>query len=345
MKKIIAAVLALALLALSAPAVFALEETITEVRWETYESLIAESGIEASFYPLGDTGVRVWVPHLFKNVSITEEFAAKSVISAFSLDDASGFIEVMLLEGGDATVQSAYADMQEMGLQPALADVNGMEAVTCMMPDTDVFSLMVMFEPGRFLQFLFYPMANSGMSSLTAIMAASIQKEGLVPSAVSPVAEAEAITLTWAGETENAQAMDPDGRMLQIGDLDLCMWMPSVFFPYELPEDRPDAVAWFSVPDGSASVTVLKADSRGISLQAWQQGLIDYGYTDACLASVNGIPALAYSDPARDTLNLLCDVPGIEGLLQFSFTPVSDEGFAAVAGVMISSIQGFTPDR
>lgn len=344
MKKIIAAALALALLLLSLPASFAAGETVTEVRWETYESLIAESGIEASFYPLGDTGVRVWIPHLFKSINITDEYAARGVIAAFSLDDASGFIEVILLEGGTATIQSTYADMQELKLYPALADINGMEAVTCMVPDTDVYSLMVMFEPGRFLQFLFYPMANSAMNSLTAIIASSIQKEGLVPSPARPVEEAEVVSLAWADAIEKARTADPDGRMLQIGDLHLCMWTPSVFFPYKTPEDRPDVLAWFAIPDGSASVTVLKADGRGVSLQAWRQGLLRYGYADASLLSVNDIPALAYTDSARDSLNVLFEVPGADGLLQFSFTPYSEEGFASVAALMLASVQAFTPD-
>ena len=38
-------------------------------------SLIADSGIAAAFHSLGDTGVRIWVPDVFKSIEITDEYA------------------------------------------------------------------------------------------------------------------------------------------------------------------------------------------------------------------------------------------------------------------------------
>ena len=342
MKKIISAALALALLIVSGTAAFALEEEIAEVRWETYDSLIADSGIAAAFHSLGDTGVRIWVPDVFKSIEITDEYAAQGVVSAFSLDDASGFIEVLLLEGGEnATIQTTYADMKEENLLPKLADVNGMDAVTCMIPDTDVYSLMVMFEPGRFLQFLFYPMSNSKMGSLVSIVAASIQKEGLVPSPARQTAGSEILAFTWDEAKERARTADPDGRLTQLGDLQVCMWTPNTFLSYALPEDNKDALAWLATADGTASVAISKYSGEGVSMETLQQGLIQYGYDDASLIYINGIPSLSYSDTARDTMNIICRIPGTDDVLSFAFKPISNEDFASLADLMVSSIQVF----
>lgn len=343
MKKLVAAVLALALLTLAGTAALALDEEVTEVRWETYESLIAESGIPAAFRTLGDTGVRAWIPEAFKSIEIPEEAASQGYVSIYSLADASGFIEVTLLEGGEGvTVPSVFAGMQEENLLPELADVNGMDAVSCMVPDSDTFSLMVMFDPGRFLQFRFYPMSDSSMSALASIVAASVQKEGLIPSPATQAAVPEMVSFTWDEAKESARTADPDGRLVQVGDMQMCMWVPSIFQSYALPEGHPDAVLWLATADGSASAAVSRVDSKGVSLMAWQKGLIRYGYTDAATISVNSLPALSYTDAARDTLNVICRIPGGDGMLQFAFHPISNQGFAALTALMVSSIQRFS---
>ena len=88
-------------------------------------------------------------------------------------------------------------------------------------------------------------------------------------------------------------------------------------------------------------MAISKYHSEGVSLETLQQGLIQYGYTDTEAIYINGIPSLSYPDTARDTMNVICRIPGTDDVLSFSFKPYSNENFTSLTSLMISSIQVF----
>ena len=152
MKRMLAALLAVMLLVI--PATVSVTEETVELRWKNWESKVLESGLESAFYTLSDTGVLIWVPEPFRPIALTEELTSLGIIALFAPEDASGFIRVSLMEGGESiTFDKLIQDLRSQALLPVRADVNGMEAVACMMPDSEAYNLVVMFEPGRFLQF------------------------------------------------------------------------------------------------------------------------------------------------------------------------------------------------
>ena len=246
MKRMLVALLTVMLLTIPAVRSFA-EETV-ELRWKNWESKVRESGLESAFYSLPDTGVIIWMPDTFLPITLPEELSSKGIIALFSPEDASGFVRVSLVEGGEGMgFDKLKQDLRGQGLLPVQADVNGMDAVACMLPDSEAYNLIVMFEPGRYLQFLFYPVTDSRLSAMTAIVASSIQKatsanaEESIPSAEiaqesespsaseesSPSAETaqesepELPVFSWESVKEKAARVDPDGKLVQIGDLPL----------------------------------------------------------------------------------------------------------------------------
>ena len=342
MKRILAALMAAMLIVLPGKFASARAEAVPQLRWTTYESLAQNDDVPGQFHELKDTGVRIWIPDVFKSVEITGEYAESGLVGAFSLDGGAGFVQVALLEGGDqVTIQSLQADMREEGLLPTESELNGLEAVSCFIPDTDAYGLMVMYEPGRFLQFFFYPISNSGMSTLTSIMAASIQKEGLTPPPTRPPVEKEITSLRWKEVREKAAEVDPDGKLIQIGDLNLCLWVPSIFDAYRASEEKKGQVACFTTPDSEMTVAVTTVYGAGITMEMWQDALIKGGYTDAAVITVNGIQAVTYSDTANDTMNMICEMDGSMDVMQLTFSPASNKAFSTLSALMIASIQSF----
>ena len=366
MKRMLVALLTVLLLTIPAVRSFA-EETV-ELRWKNWESKVRESGIESTFYSLPDTGVIIWMPDTFLPIALPEELSSKGIIALFSPEDASGFVRVSLVEGGEGMgFDKLKQDLRSQGLLPVQADVNGMDAVACMMPDSEAYNLIVMFEPGRYLQFLFYPVTDSRLSAMTAIVASSIQKaasaiaeestpssasnqESESPSAseesspsaeIAQESEPELPVFSWESVKEKAARVDPDGKLVQIGDLPLCMWLPDIFTSWKIPEENNRRIAYLTTEDKSMSVTVSTVLSAGFTLDDWRKALISNGCEDASLLMVNGISALSCTDAGNDSLNLLLELPDSPDLLQLSVHPASEEEVKTLTALIFSSVQSF----
>ncbi len=342
MRKWIAAILALVILGLTGT--FSRAEEIVEVRWANWEAWVQENGIPAEFHTIGDTGVSIWMPDLLRPVELTEE-EKQSIAAFFETEDGSGYVLVTLMGDGTKTsVPDLIEEMRNQGLLPVQVDVNGMNGVACLIPDSDAYSLMVMYDTGRFLSFIFNPVSDDMMNPLITVAAASIRKEGLVPPPAAEQAETkeDIPALSWEKMKENAGKVDPNGKLFRIGDLPLCMWTPSIFTFWDVPEGKDDWLTWMTTADNSASIIVTSVSNAGFSLEDWRKALISNGYTDVELVTVNGMPAVAYYDAEEDTLNVMIRPAESTESPIFTFWPVSDEGFAELAGLMISSIQPFT---
>lgn len=147
--------------------------------------------------------------------------------------------------------------------------------------------------------------------------------------------------INWADYEAAAAEIDPDGALMQVADYSLAMWVPSIFTEQELTEEN-IAEGYISVlapADESAAIIIMKDEGVEADLEAWQQGFIEAGYEDAEVDVINGVQALTYSDKENDMACVLYKIVDSNEVLQFSFAPMSDEGFAALAFYMAASLQ------
>ena len=217
----------------------------------------------------------------------------------------------------------------------------------------------------RFLQFLFYPVTDNKLSAITAVVASSVQKETPIGGEEAPAsagdghasgslsAEAESSdssgtdqasdlpVLSWEEVKEKAARVDPDGKLIGIGDLPLCMWVPDIFISWKIPEEKSRTIAWLTTEDEAISITVSTVLSAGFTLNDWQKALISNGCEDASLLLVNGILALSCTDTGNNSLNLLLERPDSQDLLQLSVYPASVEEVKGLAAIIFSSVQSF----
>ena len=210
MKKWIAAFLGILLvLNASMPAV-AEEQEVPELNWEVYASEIDESGIEATYVLLDETGVMVWMPDAFlwpyyvedgeeeteeeetdsendEDVEMESEIVEldEEVIAAFGPEDQSALIEVTIpetQEGEDVTWESMVnkmlvneeGDTEEYILGHVL--VNGMDGIYLQIKDGTIGILLVEYEPQKYLKFMFWPIDDPEMMNVFDIISTSIQK-------------------------------------------------------------------------------------------------------------------------------------------------------------------------
>ena len=177
------------------------------------------------------------------------------------------------------------------------------------------------------------------MKKLLAILMVLAMLFALSVSAAAATATTAENVLNWTDYEADVNATGIDADFVQIGDLNLMMWLPSVFSEAELTdEDIQNGYVSYLVTDDESAVIAIMSRDLGMSLEEWEQELPDYGVTDAEMGIVNGYRALVYSTPEDDTMCIDFEVESGE-ILEFTFYPMSDEDFQAVASIIIASLQ------
>ena len=145
--------------------------------------------------------------------------------------------------------------------------------------------------------------------------------------------------ITWADVADTAAEVDPDAAFVQIADWNLCMWLPSIFSEQELTDEDIENgyISYLTLEDESAAVAITM-EAVECDLETLQEGALEAGIEEAEVLMINGIKMLVYTDEENDIINAVCqDEDDVE--LWFTFWPASDEGFEAVAYLMIASLQ------
>ena len=154
--------------------------------------------------------------------------------------------------------------------------------------------------------------------------------------------ETQTVTeINWEDVAEIAAEVDSEGQFFLIGETGMSMWIPSIFHDVELTQEDVDAgmVAFLSTEEADAFVTVMFMDLEGSTFDdVYENILADSDYTEVDKGIINGLPAISYVYEEGDTMTVAF-VNDEGGVLQFMFSPKSNEGFAAVASFMMASIQ------
>ena len=146
--------------------------------------------------------------------------------------------------------------------------------------------------------------------------------------------------LTWDSVEEAASQIA--GEFKTFDEISVKIWMPDVLQAVELSdEDRENGyIGYFMTEDQSAAVAVQYVNMEGMSLEEYEAALKeDADISDIETGTVNGLPALSYAIPAKET-GVLAFTTEMGYILEVSCAPLSNEGFAAVVAIIMSSIQG-----
>ena len=151
-------------------------------------------------------------------------------------------------------------------------------------------------------------------------------------------AAALADDLNWSDV--EAQATEIDAAFVSFDQVSAKMWVPTILEPLELTgEDiENDYIAYFATADGSAAVGVTYTDVGGMSLEEYAAAVAENGGTGIKNMTVNGLPCIGYDLEENDT-SAVSFLTESGSVLEFAFSPMSDEGFATVALLMVASIQ------
>ena len=182
------------------------------------------------------------------------------------------------------------------------------------------------------------------MKKLFALILAALMVLGCV--AVASAEQAQTLQLNWeeyAAEIEASEEAKAalSGDFVTMEEIALKIYIPAAFEQAELTDEDREAgyIAYFTMAEDKG-IGIQYVDMSGMSLEEYAQVLTEeYGY-ECTNAVVNGLPALAYSftEDDRETAVLAFSTE-MGYILEIACAPTNDEGFAAVATVLMASVQ------
>lgn len=153
--------------------------------------------------------------------------------------------------------------------------------------------------------------------------------------------ETEANEINWEDVAPAVEEAGWEGDFVTFDEIAVQIFVPDVLLPTELTdEDREQGyIGYYMTEDETAAVSVMYVDMESTTMEEYQAYLEEEPDVDEIETGViNGIPVITYTMPESDTA---CVSITTEAgyVLEFAFSPVSDEGFEAVAQIMMASIQ------
>ena len=169
MKKIIALLTLLCLL-LTATAL------AEEVNWADIEPTISAYGLEGDFVTFDEVAVKIWIPSSMQQLELTEEDVEQGFIAYFLDDDETAQISVVYVDT-DGMSLTDYADqLPEYGATDiAIETINGLDAVTYTVTETDSLSVAFTTQKGYILEITMAPISVEGADIAWGIVGSSIQ--------------------------------------------------------------------------------------------------------------------------------------------------------------------------
>lgn len=178
--------------------------------------------------------------------------------------------------------------------------------------------------------------------AMAALMAGSMAMAQPV-FAEETTAEAAAPTeVNWADVEAAALEAAPESQWYTFDEIAVQMWVPNVLINTELTEEDVNNgyIGYFQTEDQSAAIGVQYVDLSGMALEDYAATLPDYGASEIEMVTFNGLPAVSYTLAETDTMAITF-MTQMGYAFEVSFSPMSDEGFQAVATFIGASIQPY----
>lgn len=162
-----------------------------------------------------------------------------------------------------------------------------------------------------------------------------------LPVFAQETATAEIVEVTWDELETAAKEMGMEGEFVEFEAIPVKFLLPSVFLPVELTDEDVEAgfIGYYTTADESATIGVQLVETELKTIEEYADALAEMEVKDAEFVKINGKLALTYTNPDNEEVSVVAFVEEDGRILEFAFSPISDEGFAEVAKVVAGSIQ------
>ncbi len=185
MKKLIAILLTLVILACFTTVAFAEAQTqtteIAEYHWDEYEPLLEQAGLQGDYYTFNSFDLQMWVPDFLKIVDVTEEEYDQGIIVIAMSEDQQYqmVIRTYEYENPVESIEEWQELLKEqMGLdETVICNVNGLKVLEYQDEENDAFISDIHITDGSILEFAFRPFSDHDYATCVVFMVNSVMPE------------------------------------------------------------------------------------------------------------------------------------------------------------------------
>ena len=214
MKKLLAILLALVmLLGLSAAAMAEeAEEQRPLLSWMSARRLIEQNGLEGAFYQVGSLNCDLWVPAQLQPVE-----APDGAYCAFATEDGAVSITVNhLFFESDPTLEDIEEVLPDWGcVSSGVYWINDILALVYENAEEDTLSALVLLGEGDAMEFVFTPVSNQQVYSLTSLVLCTIQLHELDAENVALMIDAD-LNGVWGAHRDLRVTETDEGQEIRI---------------------------------------------------------------------------------------------------------------------------------
>ena len=151
-------------------------ESFLEMKWEDAEKLLDASGIKGDFFPIPETGMKVWVPEGFQPVTLAQEYLDSGYKAYYETGDGKAAIAATHLYVKDKSAEEYLESVKKQGIEDgAIGTVNGRRAVGYTMPEEGYAIIAFPADDGYVLEVIFAPCTDEAYRFLANAVLCSAQ--------------------------------------------------------------------------------------------------------------------------------------------------------------------------
>ena len=148
------------------------------INWDELQQQAADTIAQGEFITFDEIAVTMWMPNALTAVELTEEDLAQGYIGYYQPEDGSAAIAVIYGDINGMTLEEYKEQLAQSGATD-IEDVviNGIEAVSYALEDTDTACVAFVTEAGYVFEVSGAPKSDEGFAAVLSMVMASIQAE------------------------------------------------------------------------------------------------------------------------------------------------------------------------
>jgi len=152
------------------------------------------------------------------------------------------------------------------------------------------------------------------------------------------VSNAEVPVVTWdAVGAPAVESLGLEGEFKTLPELGLAIWVPGTMNYIEPTADQAAEGAYVIFADEDCTLFITALHQDGMTLDAFAEGAVAAGYTDAEIVNVNGLYAVTYKDDEH-SIGFITLVDTNSNMITFNFSPINTDLAQAGFSIIASSL-------
>ena len=189
------------------------EESPKTLNWISARRVLAQNEVKGRFYGISDFDMDIWVPDLLT----PKDDIPEDTDYVFVAEGGTAYVKVHHFDLGEDNSYEAIEEIvtEQGGVSDGVFWINGYEALIYENQESDLIGVIISFDDGDVIEFLFWPVSNPEVYSVASLIMSTIQPRVLHVSDVAAMMDSDLIR-NWGPNKEVRFTDDEDYKEINV---------------------------------------------------------------------------------------------------------------------------------